>query len=99
MAEICPSERKPSPALSCGVNDTRHTTAPVRAETAPSQLELHDSPVSQVGLEDVTSGPMVIGEPGADLSGIDMLTAAVHAVDADKENNRGLRPTECQPSR
>ena len=44
--------------------------------------------VSQVGLEDAASGPMMIGESGADLSGIDLATAAVHALDADKENNR-----------
>jgi hypothetical protein len=75
VAEIWPSERKPSPALSCGVNDSSgdRTVA---------------ATVSQVGLEDVPSGPMMIGEPGADLSGIDMATAAVHALDhADKENN------------
>ena len=67
VAEICPSERKPSPALSCGVNDSSgdRTVA---------------ATVSQVGLEDVPSGPMMIGEPGADLSGIDMATAAVHAL-------------------
>ena len=76
MAEICPSERKPSPALSCGVNDSSGD----RSVAAT---------VSQVGLEDVPSGPMMIGEPGADLSGIDMATAAVHGLDADKENNRG----------
>ena len=40
--------------------------------------------VSQVGLEDAASGPMMIGEPGADLSGIDLATAAVHALDAGK---------------
>ena len=47
--------------------------------------------VSQVGLEDAASGPMMIGESGADLSGIDLATAAVHALDADKENNWGQR--------
>ena len=47
--------------------------------------------VSQVGLEDAASVPMMIGEPGTDLSGIDLATAAVHALDADKENNQGQR--------
>ena len=65
MAEIYPSEREPSPALSCGVNDKSGDRTV--AATA-----------SQLGLGDAASGPMMIGEPGADLSDIDLATA-VHS--------------------
>ena len=70
----------------CRAFDTKPSTTALESEpvseTDVSQCGVNDSSgdrsvaatVSQVGLEDVTSGPMVIGEPGADLSGIDMVT-------------------------